>query len=130
MTKPTFINDYQAIAKILTEQYGEGGKQAKSSIMASAFNEKAAMYSVDEQGKLSGGAVAESLFPVIDTHFKPSPNAQAAIAYIDISGTAASARVDTNDLSGFGFTDYFNLLKVEGKWTIINKIFHTHYAEA
>ncbi|WP_235424659.1 nuclear transport factor 2 family protein [Chelonobacter oris] len=52
-----------------------------------------------------------------------------AIAYIDIGGTAASARVDTDDLNGFGFADYFNLLKIEGKWTIVSKIFHTHYAE-
>lgn len=38
-----------------------------------------------------------------------------AIVKVDIAGTAASARIDTNDISGFCFTDFFNLLKVEGK---------------
>ena len=48
------------------------------------------------------------------------------IVRIDIVDTAASARIDTNDISGFSFTDFFNLLKVEGKWTVVNKIYHTH----
>lgn len=51
---------------------------------------------------------------------------RAAIARIDIVGTAASARVDTDDISGFRFTDFFNLLKVEGRWTVVSKIYHTH----
>lgn len=127
MTKPTYTQDYKAIEHLLLNQYSEGGKQAKSEIMKPAFNEVATMYSVDENGNLAGGPVAESLFPVIDNHFKPSENPTVAIAYIDITGTAAAARVDTDNLSGYGFTDYFNLLKVNGKWTIVSKIFHGHY---
>lgn len=50
------------------------------------------------------------------------------IVYSDIVGTAANARIDTNDISGFCFTDFFYLLKVEGKWTLANKIYHTHAA--
>lgn len=127
MTKPTYTADYKAIEHILLNEYSEGGKQAKSEIMKPAFHDVATMYSVNENGELQGGAVAESLFPGIDEHFTPSENPIVAIAYIDISGTAASARVDTDNLSGYGFTDYFNLLKVNGKWIIVSKIFHGHY---
>jgi len=52
-----------------------------------------------------------------------------AIVKVDIAGTTASARIDTNDMSGFCFTDFFNLLKVEGKWIVISKIYHTHVAQ-
>ncbi|EJM69986.1 hypothetical protein PMI29_01691, partial [Pseudomonas sp. GM49] len=45
---------------------------------------------------------------------------------IDIVGTTASARVDTDNLSGFRFTDFFHLLKVEGEWTIVSKIYYSH----
>ena len=45
---------------------------------------------------------------------------------LGLDPAAASARIDTNDISGFCFTDFFNLLKVEGKWTVISKIYHTH----
>ncbi len=48
------------------------------------------------------------------------------IVNIDIVNTAATARIDTNDISGFCFTDFFNLLKVEGKCTMVSKIYHTY----
>lgn len=128
MSKPTYTTDYKAIEHILLNQYSEGCKQAKSELMKPAFHQQATMYSVGEQG-LAGGLVGETLFPGIDEHFKPSQNPTVAIAYIDITGTAASARVDTDALNGNGFTDYFNLLKINGKWTIVSKIFHTHYSD-
>ncbi len=126
MSKPTYVPEYQAIVEVLNK-YNEGGKQAKSSIMKPAFAEKATMFSVDDDGKLTGGAIP-LLFDGIDSGFRPSPEAQSAIVRVDIVGTAASARIDTNDVSGFCFTDFFHLLKVEGQWTIISKIFHTHAA--
>ena len=126
MDKPTYVQDYQAIVEVLNK-YNEGGKQAQSSIMKPAFNEKAKMFGVDADGKLTGGPI-QTLFDGIDTAFRPSPEAQGAIVNVDIVGTAASARIDTNDISGFSFTDFFHLLKVDGKWTVVSKIYHTHVA--
>ena len=126
MNRPTYVQDYQAIVEVLNK-YNEGCKQAKSSIMKPAFNEKATMFGVDADGKLTGGPI-QTLFDGIDTAFRPSPEAQGAIVNVDIVGTAASARIDTNDVSGFCFTDFFNLLKVDGKWTVVSKIYHTHVA--
>lgn len=127
MSKPTYVQEYQAIVEVLS-QYNEGGKQAKSSIMKPAFSEQATIFGVDADGKLVGGPI-QGLFDTIDNPpFRPSPEAQGVIAHIDIVGTAASARIDTNDISGFCFTDFFNLLKVEGKWTVVSKIYHTHIA--
>jgi hypothetical protein len=124
MSNPTYVQDYNAIVDVLN-QYNEGGKQAKSSIMKPAFSEQATIFGVDADNALVGGPI-QGLFDTIDTAFRPSPEARAAIARIDIVGTAASARVDTDDISGFRFTDFFNLLKVEGRWTVVSKIYHTH----
>ena len=124
MSNMTYVQDQQAIVKVL-EQYNAGCAQADSSIMRPAFNAQATIFGVDGDGKLAGGAI-EGLFTTIDSAFKPSPQAQAAIARIDIVGTAASARVDTDAISGYRFTDFFNLLKVDGEWTIVSKIYHTH----
>ena len=123
MSNPTYVEEYTAIVEVLS-QYNEGGAKADSALMKPAFNEQATIFGVDE-GKLTGGAI-QKLYDVIDNAFHPSPNAKAAIARIDIVGTAASARIDTDNVSGFCFTDFFNLLKVEGKWTIVSKIYHTH----
>lgn len=124
MNSPTFVQEYKDILEVLNK-YNEGGTKADSSIMKPAFNEQATIFSVDTNGKLVGGPI-QGLFDIIDNDFKPSPNAKNAVVRIDIVGTAASARIDTDDISGFRFTDFFNLLKVEGKWTIVNKIYHTH----
>ncbi|PMQ15203.1 nuclear transport factor 2 family protein [Janthinobacterium sp. AD80] len=124
MNTTTYVQDYQAIVAVLN-QYNAGGAQADSSVMRPAFSSEATIFGVDGEGKLTGGPI-EGLFEIIDSAFRPSPQAQAAIARIDIVGTAASARVDTDDISGFRFTDFFNLLKVQGEWTIVSKIYHTH----
>ena len=124
MNQPTFVQEYAAIVEVLNK-YSEGGAKAQSALMKPAFNEKATMFGVDADGKLIGGDI-KGLYEVIDTAFKPSPEAKSVIARIDIVGTAASARVDTDNISGFRFTDFFNLLKVEGKWTIVSKIYHTN----
>jgi hypothetical protein len=123
MSNPTFVQEYNAIVEVLNK-YNDGGAKADSAIMKPAFNDKATIFGV-EDGKLSGGEI-QNLFNAIDTAFRPSPEAKAAIARIDIVGTAASARVDTDNISGYRFTDFFNLLKVDGKWTIVSKIYHTH----
>lgn len=126
MSKPTYVQEYQAIVEVLNK-YNEGGKQANSSIMKPAFSDQATIFGVDGDNKLVGGPI-QGLFETIDTAFRPSPEASAVFVNIDIVGTAASARIDTNDISGFSFTDFFNLLKVEGKWTVVSKIYHTHVA--
>ncbi|WP_367375041.1 nuclear transport factor 2 family protein [Pseudomonas lini] len=123
MSSLTYVQEYNAIVEVLN-QYNEGGAKADSALMKPAFNEQATMFGVDGD-KLVGGAI-QNLYDVIDTAFRPSPEAKAAIVRIDIVGTAASARVDTDNVSGLRFTDFFNLLKVEGKWTIVSKIYHTH----
>ena len=127
MSNPTYVQEYKAIVEVLN-RYNEGGKQANSSIMKPAFSGHATIFGVDADAKLVGGPI-QGLFDTIDNPpFRPSPEAVGVIVSIDIVGTAANARIDTNDISGFCFTDFFNLLKVEGKWTVVSKIYHTHIA--
>ncbi|UVC12756.1 nuclear transport factor 2 family protein [Mesorhizobium onobrychidis] len=123
MTNPTYVQEYEAIVEVLNK-YNEGGAKADSSIMRPAFSEHATMFRI-ENSKLEGGPI-EGLFKTIDTAFRPSPEAKAAIVRIDIVGTVANARVDTDNISGFRFTDFFNLVKVDGQWTVVNKIYHAH----
>lgn len=123
MSNPTYVQEYNAVLDVLNK-YNEGGAKADSAIMRPAFSEQATIFGV-ENGKLAGGPI-EGLFTTIDTAFRPSPEAKGVIVYIDIVGTAASARIDTDNISGFRFTDFFNLLKVDGQWTVVSKIYHSH----
>lgn len=45
------------------------------------------------------------------------------IGYIDVTGDAASLKV-VDDFAGLRFTDYLSLLKIDGRWTIINKLYY------
>ncbi|MDA7966514.1 nuclear transport factor 2 family protein [Ruegeria sp.] len=49
----------------------------------------------------------------------------ARIESIDITGNAAIAKV-VNQVLGDWFTDYLSLLKIEGRWIIVNKHYHLH----
>jgi hypothetical protein len=48
------------------------------------------------------------------------------IVNIDIVGTVASVRLESDNWTGHRFTDFFNLLKLDGQWKVMNKVFHLH----
>lgn len=45
------------------------------------------------------------------------------VQLVDISGDTAVVKVQL-DYPGGGFIDYLSLLKLDGRWVIVNKIFH------
>lgn len=122
MNQLTYVQEYSAIAQVLSK-YIEGNAKASSAAMKPAFHDKATIFGLNGQDVF--GPEIQKLYDVIDS-LAPSPKAQAAIASIDIEGTAASARVDSDNVAGSRFTDFFNLLKIDGKWTIVSKIYYTH----
>jgi hypothetical protein len=44
---------------------------------------------------------------------------------LDMTGDAAVAKV-SDDYMGITFTDYLSLLKIDGQWRIINKLYYCH----
>ncbi len=47
------------------------------------------------------------------------------IVSTDIEGDAAFVKV-TDEFAGMRFTDYLSLLKIDGRWVIVNKLYHLH----
>jgi len=45
---------------------------------------------------------------------------------MDIMETIATVRLESDNWTGHKFTDFFTLLKVDGTWKIMNKVFHLH----
>ena len=56
----------------------------------------------------------------------PAAGLTAKIANIDIEGTVATVRIELDTWTGHRFTDFFTMLKVDGSWKIMNKVFHLH----
>ncbi len=56
----------------------------------------------------------------------PATELQARIASIDLVDTVATVRLELDNWTGHRFTDLFTLLRVDGEWKIMNKVFHLH----
>lgn len=63
---------------------------------------------------------------------KPAPDEdkrKRSIESIDVSGNAASAKIIL-DYPAVRFVDYMSLLKINGEWKIVNKIFYAEPKQA
>lgn len=116
------ISDYQSVKNTLNK-YLEAGKKGKSEIMKPAFYQDAIMYNADN-GEINGGEI-KALFDYIDNN-PAAPDIEAEITSIDIAGNIAYARVESNNWHGARFSDMFLLLKDNGQWKILTKVFYTN----
>jgi hypothetical protein len=48
------------------------------------------------------------------------------IVSIEIINTIATVRLELENWTGHRFTDLFTLLKIDGEWKIMNKVFYLH----
>lgn len=116
------VSDYEAVINVVSK-YTEGCKAGKSEIMKPAFTENALMYGY-LNGQLYDGSI-EALYGAVD-QFGPAPESKTRIDVLAIEGTAAAVRVVLEDWHGIAFTDFHNLLKVDGEWKIVAKVFHQY----
>lgn len=121
-TTTTTAGDRQAIEQVI-QQYIDGGTSGRGADMKPAFHEGATIFGY--LGPDFIGAPIQGLFDWVDQN-PPAAGLQASIAAIDIAGTVALVRLELDDWGGHRFTDMFTLLKVDGEWKIISKVFHLH----
>lgn len=115
------LSEYDAISRTV-QHYIDGGKSGKSEEMKLAFHPDATIYGYAGP-ELFGGPI-QKLFEWVDQN--PAPELQGRITSIDIIESVATVRLELENWKEYRFTDLFNLLKVDGEWKIISKVFHTH----
>ena len=118
-------NDNEMIEKTL-QFYIDGAKSGKGDDMKPAFHEDATIFGYIGPDLFAGPI--QQLFDWNDDN-GPAEELQARIASIDLIDTVATVRLDLNNWVGHRFTDLFTLLKVDGQWKIMNKVFHLHSEE-
>ncbi len=118
----TNVSEYDAIAKVV-QHYIDGAKSGAGDDMRPAFHKEATIFGYvgDE---LFAGPI-QQLFSWNDEN-GPATELQARIASIDLIDTVATVRLELDNWTGHRFTDLFTLLKVDGQWKIMNKVFHLH----
>ena len=112
-------SDYQLVAQTVN-YYLEGGTNNDYETLKKAFHETATMKYITKEGYKEVNAL--EFFSGMDAS-KPKQDRKTRIADITISGHAANARLEI-DYPKFTFIDYMNLLKIDGEWKIVNKIFY------
>lgn len=115
-------NDKEMIEKVI-QFYVDGARSGKGDDMKPAFHQDATVFGYIGED-LFAGAI-QKLFDWNDEN-GPAKDIEAKTSSIDIVGTIATVRLETNNWTGHNFTDLFTLLKVDGTWKIMNKVFHLH----
>ena len=121
-TVATKTNEREAIAGAL-EHYLDGAKTGNGDRMKPAFHEDATIFGYIGPDLFAGPI--KKLFDWNDEN-GPASEIQSRIASIDVIGTVATVRLELDNWTGHRFTDLFTLLKVDGEWKIMNKVFHLH----
>ncbi len=118
----TNISDYDAVSKVI-QHYIDGAISGKGSDMKPAFHEDATIYGFVGSDLFAGPI--QGLYDWNDAN-GPATGLVAKIVSIDITETVASVRVESDNWTGHRFTDFFNLLQIDGQWKVMNKVFHLH----
>ncbi len=118
----TVVNDQDVIAKVV-QHYIDGARSGKGDDMKPAFHEDATVFGYVGPDLFAGPI--QNLFAWNDDN-GPATELEDQIASIDVTGTVATVRLELDNWTGFRFTDLFTLLKVDGDWKIMNKVFHVH----
>jgi len=121
-TTAAAVSDRDAIAATI-QKYIDGGISGKGDDMKPAFHENATIHGYIGED-LFGGPI-QLLFDWNDGN-GPASELKSDITNIDIEGTVATARVELDNWTGHKFTDMFTLLKTDGEWKIISKVFYLH----
>lgn len=104
------------------ELYFQGHATGKGDLMRQAFHPEAKLFWVKD------GQLAQRTSAEFAAGFSGKPEADEAkrvrkILQLDHAGDAAMVKVELRYPSVI-FIDYLSLLKIDGRWQIVNKIFH------
>lgn len=116
------MNDKVMIEKTI-QHYIDGAREGKGELMKPAFHDDATIFGYIGTDLFAGPI--QKLFDWNDEN-GPATEIKTKIASIDIEGTIATARLEADNWTGHKFTDMFTLLKTDGQWKVVNKVFHLH----
>lgn len=119
---PANASEHDEIAKVV-QHYIDGAKSGKGNDMKPAFHDDATIFGYVGADLFAGPI--QRLFDWNDEN-GAATELKSRIASIDLVDTVATVRLELDNWTGSRFTDLFTLLKLDGEWKIMNKVFHLH----
>jgi Putative lumazine-binding len=116
-------DDEKLIRQHIERYYFEGVRNSDTSAAHKAFHPVAVMYSVRD-GELAQRTIPDWLGAIAErAPNPPKPDAvKRRVVMVNVSGNAAVARLELASPETT-ITDFMSLLKVNGQWTVVGKIF-------
>jgi hypothetical protein len=113
--------EYNAVIATAS-QYVEGLRIGSAQGVAQAFHKEAVMYGFTN-GELLGGPI-KNLFDFVEEN-GAAPEISTRLDVLAITPTTAVVRVDMEtDAIGADYNDYLTLIKIDGVWKVIAKVYH------
>ena len=120
-TVPT--KDYEDVVAAVSK-YVEGLSVGSVTEISQAFHKEAIMYGFTDDKMLSGPI--KNLYDFVEKN-GTAPDIKTQIDILAITPTTAVVRVDMEkDAIGADYTDFHTLIKIDGTWRIIAKVYHMY----
>ena len=116
------VAEYDQIGTVI-QHYIDGAKSGRADDMRAAFHKDATIF-----GYVKAGLFAGPIQQFFDWHEEngPATGLESRVVSMDLVETVATVRIELDDWTGDRFTDLFTLLRIDGEWKIMNKVFHLH----
>ncbi|MCA1920470.1 MAG: nuclear transport factor 2 family protein [Flavobacterium piscis] len=117
------VQDYEDVLAAM-EGYVQGLKTGSIAELKKTFHQNAIMYG-HLGDDLSQGSI-DNLYTYVEK-FGAAPNIKTNLTVLHKTPTTAIVRIEMeHDAADEDFTDYHSLIKINGEWKVISKLFHLY----
>jgi len=119
---PDPISDDEKAVRAVVQRYFDGIIKYDEAALREAFDPDAVVIGLNKAGEVERAPFQE--WVLYTRGQAPDPTGRNnSIVLVDIAGTAAVVKTDLN-WPNVRYLDYLSLMKSNGEWRIVNKIFH------
>jgi len=117
------VEDYEDVLSAM-EGYVHGLKTGNVAELKKTFHQDAIMYG-HLGDDLSQGSI-DNLYTYVEK-FGAAPNIKTNLTVLHKTPTTAIVRIEMeHDAADEDFTDYHSLIKINGEWKVVSKLFHLY----
>jgi hypothetical protein len=117
------VQDYDDVLAVV-QGYVEGLKTGNVEQLKKTFYKDAVMYGHLPEGLLEGSI--ENLYTYVEK-FGSASNIKTNLTVLHKTPTTAIVRIEMeSDAANEDFTDYHSLIKMDGEWKVVAKLFHLY----
>ncbi|GEN13216.1 protease I [Myxococcus fulvus] len=113
-------NEDLAAIRAAVADYTEGVKSGDRARLERTFHPESKLLSVGPDGALATWAGTDYVASAVKS---PFTGREDSVLQVDIAGSAAVAKVSVRTAK-WDFIDYISLLKLDGRWRIVAKVYH------